>query len=254
MASSDSACFLDHSSRLVVRRFSFLSSFQTCESQEPALPECPEWSRSERLTGEKEMLGFYVTGHPLDDHERALGFFSEFRLGSVPEGRRGQSVRVAGILSGLATQKTRRGGLMARGRLEDASGSIPVVFFPSAYDELASVLRTSDPLLVRGVLQIENERAELHVNEVMRLEEAWQGCTRELYMRVGADLVTPERLRALRRVLDMAPGSVPVSLDLELPTGAGAVFSLRRHRVTVSEELVGRVDHVFGLPVSDCRS
>ncbi len=230
---------------------SLFASFS--ESDEPPLKELPEWPSSECLAAEKEMLGFYVTGHPLLEHAAALEFFSTLRLNRVREEQGGQSVRAAGILSGLSTQKTRRGGLMARARLEDMHGALSAVFFPAVFDRYASQLRTGDPLLLKGTLQLENERAELHVDEVIPLSEAWSRCTSELRVRLDAAVVSSDRLLELRKLLDLEPGDVPVCVQLRLASGAEAVLALRSHRVKVSEDLVRRVDQLFGAKVSECR-
>ena len=229
------------------------SLFAGAEAEEPALEEVPEWPRSECLAAEKEILGFFVTGHPLQDHAGTLEFFSNIRLHQIPPELAGQSVRLAGILSGLTTQKTRRGGLMARARLEDMHGSVPLVFFPAVFDKYASLLRTSDPVLLRGSLQMENERTELHVNEVIPLSEAWSHCTTELRVRLEADAVTSDHLLELRKLLDLEPGDVRVCVELRLASGVEAVLALRSHRVAVSEDLVRQVDRLFGGKVSECR-
>ena len=223
------------------------------ESDEPPLKELPEWPRGECLAAEKEMLGFYVTGHPLLEHAAALEFFSTMPLNRVREEQGGQAVRAAGILSGLSTQKTRRGGLMARARLEDMHGALSAVFFPTVFDRYASQLRTSEPLLLKGTLQLENERAELHVDEVIPLSEAWSRCTSELRVRLDAAVVSSDRLLELRKLLDLEPGDVPVCVQLRLASGAEAVLALRSHRVKVSQDLVRRVDQLFGAKVSECR-
>ena len=223
------------------------------DADEPALEEVPEWPRSECLASEKEMLGFFVTGHPLLDHMAALEFFSKIRVQQITEELRGQTVRMAGIVTGLTPQKTRRGGLMARARLEDMHGSLSVVFFPAVYDEYASALRTSDPVLLTGTLQIENERPELHAGEVIPLVEAWARCTKELRIHLDAGAVTSERLHEFRKLLDLEPGGVPVCIELRLQSGAATVLALRRHRIAVSEDLVRRVDRLFGQKVSECR-
>ncbi|MFQ5514825.1 MAG: DNA polymerase III subunit alpha [Myxococcota bacterium] len=220
---------------------------------DPAPPQVEEWGRGECLAAEKEILGFYVTGHPLDAHERALQTFSATRLDRIPPERAGQNLWLGGIVSGLATQKTRRGGLMARARLEDLGGTLPLVLFPRVYDEYSAILRSTEPLLLRGTLQIEEERPELHVDQVLRLAEAWERLVHELEICVDAERVNEDRLLELRKLLDLAPGGVPVRLELRLANGAEAVLGLRGHQVAVSEELVQRVDRLFSAPVTSCR-
>jgi DNA polymerase-3 subunit alpha len=219
----------------------------------PPLPQLPEWPRSELLAGEKEMLGFYVTGHPLLDHEAVLRRFASFALDAIPPQAelRGE-VWLGGLLGGLRTQKTRKGDLMARAQLEDIGGAIPAVFFPRTFDQYGPLLRGEDPLFLRGKLIADEDRLELHVDEVIPLGQAWSRCTRSLVLRVEAGAASPERLRELRALLDLQPGSQSVSLELKLPDGCHAVLDLAQHGVAVSDELVGKLDTLFGAEVATC--
>ena len=220
---------------------------------DPPLPEVPEWPRSERLAGEKEMLGFYVTGHPLMEHAEALARFADVGLDALDESWRGRKVRLAGMLSSLNTQKTRRGGLMARARLEDLAGTLDVVIFPDAFDRLAELLRSSEPLLLGGDLVFESDRPELQLDEAIPLSSAWDRAVRELRLCVGVDRVSAERLEELRRILDLVPGEVPVTVKVALPTGTEVVLGLTRHRVAVTQDLVHSVEELFGGKVVECR-
>jgi DNA polymerase-3 subunit alpha len=219
---------------------------------EPALPRVPEWPRSELLAGEKEMLGFYVTGHPLLDHESVLRRFASFPLDALPAAGAGREVWLGGLVNALRTQKTRKGELMARAQLEDTVGSIAAVFFPRAYDQYAPLLRAEEPLFLRGKLAADEERVELHVDEVVPIDQVWSRCTQRLVLGVDAGAAGPDRLRELRALLDLQPGPVPVRVELRLPDGCHAVLELAQHRVAVSAELVAKVDALFGAEVATC--
>ena len=221
---------------------------------EPALEEIAEWPTSELLAGEKEMLGFYVTGHPLEDHREPLERFSTVRADDIDDQWKGREVRIGGLISGLTTQKTRRGGLMARAQLEDLGGVLSAVIFPRVYEQYGEILRENEPVFVRGTLQRDTERSELQVEEVISMADVWSRFTSELRLQLDADSVTPDSLRKLRAILDLEPGKVPVSLRVGLPNGAQADLELRGHRVSVSAELVDRVDRLFGSAVAECRA
>jgi DNA polymerase-3 subunit alpha len=223
-------------------------------SPEPRLGELAEWPSAELLAGEKEMLGFYVTGHPLREHSRPLELFTSFRLDQIPEdpGRR-REIWVGGLLGGLRVQNTRKGDLMARATLEDLGGTLDVVIFPKTYAKFSALLQAETPVLVKGNVAGEPDRPELHADEVVRLADAWTQRTSRLSVVVGADEAEGERLARLRRLFDLIPGPVPVSLELRLPSGAEAVFHLPKHKVRVTEELVREVDGIFGRRVARCR-
>ncbi len=223
-------------------------------SATPSLTVLEEWPESQRLAGEKDLLGFYVTGHPLREHAQPLELFTSFRLDQVPvdPGRR-REVWVGGLLAGLRVQNTKKGDLMARARLEDLGGSIDVVFFPKTYAKFSALLQSESPVLIKGNVAGEPTRPELHADEIVRLEDAWTLRTSRLAVRVSAHAASAERLAGLRRVLDLVPGPVPMHLEMRLPNGAEAIFDLPRHKVRVSQELVHDLDALFGTGAARCR-
>jgi DNA polymerase-3 subunit alpha len=221
---------------------------------ESRIPERPEWPAPDRLAAEKEILGFYVTGHPLTEHSETLARFSTARVEDLREAQRGSTLRIGGILSGLTTAKTRRGAIMARAALEDLSGRLDVVFFPEIFDRRAALLRDGGPLFVEGTLQAESERPELIAKEVVTLEEAYQQCTRELHVYLGGEQATDDQLARSRAALDLAPGETPVLFRVLLPSGARASLELPRHRVKVTPGLIGELEQVFGRQSVKCQA
>jgi DNA polymerase-3 subunit alpha len=222
--------------------------------REPPLRELAEWNRSECLAGEREIVGFYITGHPLLEHEETLDHFATARAASADERLRGHKVRMGGILRALTPKKTQRGGLMARAVLEDLSGTLNVVLFPAVFEKHVELLRSEEPLLFEGTLQVETERAELHVEDVVAIEEAWSHFTQTLSIRLDAERVNAVVLDRLRRLLDPVPGKVPVCLEIALPNGTEAVLELERHRVAVTRGLVGEIAGLLEGAVVECRA
>jgi DNA polymerase-3 subunit alpha len=224
-------------------------------ASEPPLPATPEWDRGTFLAGEKEMLGFYVSGHPLEDHVDVLRRFTGRSVDSLSDGDHGKSVRLGGLLVGLATQKTRRGDLMARARFEDLTGALSVVIFPSVYERHAATLRQGGAVFLDGVVQAETQRVELRVDDVIPLAEIWSRATRELRVHLTEAAAADEaRLLRLRELLDLAPGGAGVCVSIELAEGGLAELSLRAHRVEVSEALVRGLERLFGPDALECRS
>jgi DNA polymerase-3 subunit alpha len=221
---------------------------------EPPLKEVPEWDRSECLAGEREIVGFYITGHPLMEHPQTLDQFVTAQAESRDERLRGQKVRMAGVLRALTSTKTRRGALMARAVLEDLSGTLDVVLFPTVFEKHVELLRSEEPLVLEGTLQIETERAELHVEDVVAIDDAWGHFTETLRIRLPAEQVNAGVLDRLRRLLDPVPGEVPVCLEIALPNGTEAVLELERHRVAVTRALVQEIEGLLGGAVTECRT
>jgi DNA polymerase III subunit alpha len=220
---------------------------------EPKLPDVPEWPRAELLAGEKAMLGFYVTGHPLRQYERALDQFASCRIEKLGDEQRGKEIRLGGLLNGLKVTRTKKGDMMARAELEDLSGAIAMVVFPRTYEACASILRTGEPVFVEGQIAEDSERHELRAENIVPVSAAWGRYTKELTLRLSAEWVEDKRLRDLRSILDLCPGPTPVSVALRLPDGCEAELALRDHAVAVSESLIRDIDQLFGASVVRCR-
>jgi DNA polymerase-3 subunit alpha len=226
---------------------------------EPVLPEAPDWTERQRLEYEKEVLGFYVTGHPLAAVAAELEQFTDVSAGSV-EGREGREVRAGGLLTSLRETRTRRGQVMAFGTLEDLSGSFDLVIFAEPYGRFSGLLKRAVapadgagplPLLVSGTLE-GGDTAKILVREVLELERAEERLSSELRVRVLAAEATRDRLLALRRLLETQPGECSVAVHVVIPDRSETVLALPGRRgVRPDPALRRRVDELFGRPVTE---
>ncbi len=221
-----------------------------------SLPELAEWPERQRLEFEKEVLGFYVTGHPLAAVAAELRRFADTTATTL-EGKEGREVRVGGILTGLRQTRTRRGALMAFGSLEDLEGSFDLVIFAEPFAQYAALLRPAEagegprPLLVTGTLE-GGDPPRILVREVLELERAEERLSRELRVRVLADEATRDRLEALRAVLSGRPGDCAVALHLVIPGESETVLALSAlPGVRANGELCRAVDGLFGRRVAE---
>ncbi len=144
----------------------------TASGADPALPDIPEFPPQQLLAMEKEVLGFYVSGHPLRPWQKAMEAHGCVPLATLPEQADGVKVTVAGMLAGMKQVRTRSGGTMAFLTLEDQTGQVEVVVFPRVLSACARLLQNDKPLLVRGRLQNQEEEVKLLADEVLLLEEA----------------------------------------------------------------------------------
>jgi DNA polymerase-3 subunit alpha len=226
---------------------------------DPALPDAAPWTDRQRLEYEKEVLGFYVTGHPLASVAAKLSRFADVRSTDTA-GKEGREVRAGGILTGLRETRTRRGQLMAFGTLEDLDGSFDLVFFSEPYAQHASLLRSASsgeagagptPLLVSGTLEA-GETPKILVRDVMPLERAEEKLATRLELRVLASEATRDRLLALRDLLGRHPGDCAVMLHLVITGESKTVLALPGLRgVRPDEALLREIDGLFGRPVAE---
>jgi DNA polymerase-3 subunit alpha len=228
----------------------------------PELAEAPAWTESERLAHEKELLGFYVTGHPLGSVASVMARYTDVTA-TTTEGRDGREVRAGGLLTGLRETRTKRGQRMGFGTLEDLEGSFELVIFSDPYNQHAELLRAAAgsgggeegvgpiPLLVSGNLE-DGDPPKILVREVIRLDEAADKLTAQLHVRISEPEVDADRMIALRKVLCAHPGDCPVLVHLTIPGEAVTVLSVGGLRgVEPTDTLRRDIDALFGRPVTE---
>jgi DNA polymerase-3 subunit alpha len=224
-----------------------------------ALPDAPPWTEPERLAHEKEVLGFYVTGHPLEAYAAELARYADVTATTAAE-KAGREVRAGGLLTLLRETRTRRGDAMAFGTIEDLEGAFELVIFAEPFARLRTLLKQAHapdtgqqpiPLLVSGTLEA-SDPPKLLVRDAIRLTEAAQKLSAQVRIRVLHSEATRDRLVALRRVLDAHHGDCGVVLHLVIPGESETVVGLPTRRgVDPSESLLRAVDGLFGRPVAE---
>ncbi len=223
---------------------------------ESALPEAPAWTDRERLAQEKEVLGFYVTGHPLAAVADDLRRYANATAATV-EGRENHDVRAGGLLSGLRERVTKREEVMAFGNLEDLEGSFELVIFAKTYDRLRELLKRAaaeeipTPLLVSGKLEAADP-PKILVRDAIELSNAREQLASKLTLRVVAADCSRDRLLALRRLFEGSRGDCEVAVHLVIPGESETVLALGNPSgVEATEGLVREVDALFGRPVAE---
>jgi len=225
------------------------------EATEPPLPEAAAWTDRERLAHEKEVLGFYVTGHPLAAHSEALRRYTDVSAAAT-EGRDGHEVRAGGLLTQIRETRTRRGALMAFGTLEDLEGSFDLVFFAEPYERLRELLKRCvegehpEPLVVTGTLEA-GETPKILVRDALELVHAEERLARRLTLRVVAADLSRDRLVALRKLLGRHRGDCSVWVHLLIPGQSETVLALPdRLGVEPGDALLEELRGLFGRPVA----
>ncbi|MGA3080770.1 MAG: DNA polymerase III subunit alpha [Terracidiphilus sp.] len=224
------------------------------------LPKIADWEESERLANEKEVLGFFVSGHPLDKYAEKLRNLTGVipvaeALERKPPERRwggqsdsGDEIQVAGMILGLRVQKTKRDAkLYAQGALEDATGKIELVCFPRDYERLAEQLKMQAPVLLRGTLTGDEDAApKIAVSSIQALEEVQVKLPTGVRIRINLDRATEEMLAGLKRAGDAAPGPGKVMLHLEKKGEFAVILEPEGMSVTADRGWVERVEELVG--------
>jgi DNA polymerase-3 subunit alpha len=225
-----------------------------------ALPSAPDWDEHTRLQHEKEVLGFFVSGHPLDKYREKLRNIkcvdTATAIEMKPEPqvfRRGQNepqneIQVAGVITGLKVAKSKRSGEMyAQAILEDSVGKIELIAFSTAYQKLAEKLKIDVPVLVRGVLRGEEDSApKLSVSNIQALEDVVLKLPDLLRIKVPLQHPDAALLEKLHAILLAAPGKGKLVLDLEQAGEFRAVLEPRNVAVTADRLFIDRVEELVG--------
>jgi DNA polymerase-3 subunit alpha len=193
------------------------------------LPNLPDWDENQRLQSEKEVLGFFVSGHPLDKYAEKLRNIpgvvdtaTAAEMKPAPfSGRRGQApepdVAVAGVIVGLKVAKSKRSGEMyAQAALEDTVGKIDLICFPKDYERLAQNLKIEVPVLIRGNIRAEEDAApKIAVSSIQALEDVKVRLPLNVRIRVPLENASESMLTELKTLLANAPGPGKLMLNLE---------------------------------------
>src|SRR5512143_3888349 len=234
-----------HQEQEAVGQFSMFGSQDG--TNEPALPNVPEWKESQLLAYEKESMGFYVSGHPLaafqDDMKRYATVTTE-TLDSVPDGK---EVTICGIISGLKQKITKKGDKMAILNLEDLTGSVETIVFPDLYSTSQHLLLTDTPLIVAGQLDKSEQGNKIKAVRLHLLADVKKKGTTRIDISLSATGLTQDDLLKVKDVLLRHRGDIPVYLRLRNPTRKDSLISVGRDiRVTPSDKLIAEIESVLG--------
>jgi DNA polymerase-3 subunit alpha len=179
------------------------------------IPEL-EFDKSERLRFEKEMLGLYISDHPLMGAERALQRHVECQVAELHDLDEGAVRTVAGVVTALARKYTKRGDLMATFVLEDLASAIEVMVFPKTMAQYGELLAGDAIVTVRGRVDAREESPKLIAMEIARPELFLEGGP-PVRLRLRAGSLTSARVARLREILSGHPGDSPVFVHLVGP-------------------------------------
>ncbi|HEX8817900.1 MAG TPA: DNA polymerase III subunit alpha [Terriglobales bacterium] len=227
--------------------------FQQEESEHESekLPEVPDWDEHMRLAAEKEILGFFITGHPLEkyrDKLQDLHALNTDDLAAIKASTgKDESLCTAGIITNLRVLKSKRGDFYAQGTLEDMLGSIEMIVFPEAYRKLGEKVKLEVPVLVRGGLRVEEgANPKLTVNDISSLDDAKVPLPRTLRIRVPLETATEATIDELHSLCRERQGQAKVLFDLERAGDFMVVMEAEGYNVLPDRSFLARVEELCG--------
>jgi len=211
------------------------------------LPDVADWPEGERLAYEKESLGFFITGHPLERYREELAQWANATTGTLAQMGE-KEVTVGGIVTQLRLLKTKKGDRMASFVLEDLDGGVETLVFPEAYKKAAARLADDVIVLVKGRAETLDEgRSRLLASDVLPLDAAKLSEARYVTIRVPLPAWDKEKGERLRDILGAHRGDCPVTLEMVRPGSfAVAVAPSAYFRVRPDEVLRTEVEGLLG--------
>jgi DNA polymerase III subunit alpha len=216
------------------------------------------WTEVQQLAFEKEALGLYWSGHPIDRVASELKVFGAKTVAELGAGgangangfARGADVAVGGIIASIRQLKTRKGDRMAVIMLEDPHGSVEVVVFPEAYTKAAELLQSGAMVVVRGKVELDEETVRMTATDVLPIESMRQKMARELSIKLTSPPHGRATFEALADVFARHRGDRRVTLELEL-RGQAHPMRVRaglaaQVRVQPSDQLASEVERICG--------
>jgi DNA polymerase-3 subunit alpha len=217
------------------------------------LPEAPAWTEMQQLAGEKEALGLYMSGHPLDRYGAELKAFGARRVADLTESL--ADVWAGGIVSGLRPLKTKKGDRMCVFMLDDVAGTVEVVVFPETFGKHGHLVEADAMVLVRGKFEKDDESARIVATELMPVSALRERTTREVAIHLAVPPHGRDTFEALAELFARHRGDRRVSLELDVKGNDRPlrVMADVAQRVRPSEKLVAEVEQICGTGTVELR-
>ncbi len=211
------------------------------------LPHADPWSATEMLTHEKELLGFYISGHPLTEHEWTLNKFALVRMVALPDVEPGTITRVGGLVTHYHkrfSKKTQEP--FAIFRLESLAGSVEVLAFPQTFREYGVYLKENAPVMICGELTRDDD-LKIKAIEIYPLAEVHQYFTQNVSLHLPTAGLDEGKLQQIKDVIRRNPGQTPLRICLLSPNGEKIFIDTdRAYTVDPSETLVQGLEELLG--------
>jgi len=206
-----------------------------------------EWSEQERLKYEKESIGFYITGHPLDGHVKDLAWFTDANSASISEMAHARSVSLAGIPMKILPKTTRKGDKMAIVTLEDLHGSVEVILWPETFAASEALLHSEEPLLVKGKVDAEGSLPKVIADEIYPLSDAknhWKG---KVHIHLRTPGLEKKTLLEIKNILAAHKGNNETLIHFIFPDDKTKTIRVEESlRIQPSDEVIQSIEAILG--------
>lgn len=210
------------------------------------IPQLSEWDDLIKLQQEKEIMGFYVTGHPLMNFQGLIDRYTNATCANLGDAEPNSLVRIAGMIKKIKEINTKKGDRMAFVTLEDLTGTTEVTVFSDLYLPTRDLLQSSEPLMISGVREGDKESPKILAQEIYPMEEAPRRLSKGVQIKLSARGADPQYIKDLKQVLARHRGRLPVRLHVIIPNRTETIISLSSVTCDPSEAFLAEVRNTLG--------
>jgi len=214
---------------------------------EPELPDIKPWPQEELLRKEKELLGIYVSGHPLLKFKDDVNAIARPEIEHIDRKASGELVRICGIITEIRTNLDRKNRKTAFFTLEDFTGSVRVIAFSSVYETFEELIRTDEMIVVKGKVDRRDEDSEPNIicSEVMPLENARSKYIKKLCININTDEISESDVYAMKDLVRKYPGNCTLLINIK-NNGSDLLLQSKDFSVNPVPQLLSNLRSIVG--------
>jgi DNA polymerase-3 subunit alpha len=222
----------------------FASSAESIDFQLPSLPDISPWDNKERLAKERQVLGFYLSDHPLRKYETEYNSFATVHLGEPSTFQFGEIVRACGVITDVSPKTDKQGRQMAFFKLDDFSGSCDCLMFSKSFAEYSELIRPESTILIKGKLESSGDAIKLHVDEAVSLDHAKNKLTKRIGIILDSSLHDEYVVNLIIMIMQENEGKIPVLINIK-DNGSSREFAID-YKVSITDSFVESIKKLLG--------
>ena len=237
-----------HVQRVNGQRSIFEMANENVSLDQPALPDVKSWRSSDQLSREKEMLGFYFSGHPLGKFKLEIQMFSRNTLDQLHSLPDKTTVKTGAIITGIKKHFDRKNRPMAFVNIEDLTGTAEMIVFADAFEAYHNILHEDSMVLISGKVSSrgDSEENKILCDELIPLNEVWDRCVKTMSFSLETNNANENFIREIKEILATERGRCPIYINIKTPDNGEYVIKSRKVTAKPSPKLVSQLSDMIG--------
>jgi len=226
--------------------FDLMDDSEGAGDKADTLPECTPWNECDMLAAERELLGIYISGHPLTQFEFVLEKYQLAKIEDLAEMEDHTFTRIGGIASIVSKKTTKKKEQMAILQFEGLESAIEIAVWPDTYSKYGSLLEQDATLMIGGEVRKRDESTAFVALEIYKLEDAAKNFAKQLSLHITTTQLD-KSLQNVKEILRLHPGTTPVIICLIFPTGEKVMMNADgAFHVNPNDDLIHELEHELG--------